>query len=59
VVGDSPSYWSRNGTETTSSLGAAERLLGNVLVWEREGRALRLQADIPRDKAIRIAESVR
>ncbi len=59
VVGDSPGYWSLNGTETTSPLGTAERLPGNVLVWERDGRALRLQADIPRDEAIRIAESVR
>ncbi len=59
VVGDSPGYWSLNGIGTTSSLGTAERLPGNVLVWERDGRALRLQADIPRDEAIQIAESVR
>lgn len=32
---------------------------GDVLIWERDGRALRLQAKVGRDKAIRIAESVR
>jgi hypothetical protein len=55
VDGD-PGYW-----------GPAERhlsqldrpLLGNVLFWEQSGVALRLEADVQKEQAIRIAESVR
>ncbi len=59
TVGDGRGYWSPGGIGTTSPLGTAEELPGNVLVWESDGRALRLQADISKDKAIQIAESVR
>jgi hypothetical protein len=34
-------------------------LAGNVLIWERGNRAFRLEADIDRDEAIRIAQSMR
>jgi hypothetical protein len=34
-------------------------LAGNVLVWQRGDRAFRLEADVDRDEAIRIAESMR
>ena len=34
-------------------------LAGNVLVWEQGRRAFRIEADIDRDEAIRIAESMR
>jgi hypothetical protein len=35
------------------------RLVGNVLLWERRPLTLRLEADISRDEALRIARSVR
>jgi hypothetical protein len=35
------------------------RLVGNVLLWERGPLTLRLEADISRDEALRIARSVR
>lgn len=34
-------------------------LLANVLLWERDGQALRIEADVPKEDAVRIAESVR
>jgi hypothetical protein len=33
------------------------RLAGNVLLWERGTRTLRLEADISKEEALRIAES--
>jgi hypothetical protein len=35
------------------------RLAGNVLLWEQEGLTLRLEANVPKDEAIRTASSVR
>ena len=35
------------------------RLVGNVLLWERRPLTLRLEADVSRDEALRIARSVR
>ena len=35
------------------------RLAGNVLLWEQEGLTLRLEANLPKDEAVRIASSVR
>ncbi len=35
------------------------RLSGNVLVWDQGGLLLRIEADIPRDEALRIASSTR
>lgn len=35
------------------------RLAGNVLLWERDGLLLRLEAEVGRDAAVRIAESAR
>ena len=34
------------------------RLVGNVLLWERGTRTLRLEADITKEKALQIAASV-
>jgi hypothetical protein len=42
-------YWSAGG----------HRLPGHVLLWEQGGVALRLEADVEKEHAIRIAESVR
>lgn len=52
-------YWVPNGGGTTSPLGTAERLPGNVLIWDRDGHAFRLQANVEKEEAIRLAESVR
>jgi hypothetical protein len=65
-VGVSPGVWldgaphavvsaARDGSEYEDMLWLA----GNVLVWERGGRAFRLEADVGRDDAIRIAEDTR
>jgi hypothetical protein len=35
------------------------RLAGNVLLWERDGVTYRLESSLPRDEALRIAESLR
>ena len=43
----------------THSLRQDPRLPGHVLLWEQGGVALRLEADVQKEQAIRIAESVR
>ena len=48
-VDGGPGYWSVAG----------RRLPGHVLLWEQGGLALRLEADVHKEQAIRIAESVR
>ena len=48
-VDGGPGYWSVAG----------HRLPGHVLLWEQGGVALRLEADVEKEQAIRIAESVR
>jgi Domain of unknown function (DUF4367) len=58
-VGGKSGYWVPAGRGVPSPIGRAEPLHGSVLLWEQEGLALRLEADIPRQEAIRIAESVR
>jgi hypothetical protein len=45
----------RDGDEYEETLWLA----GNVLVWERGGRAFRLEADIGKDDALRLAEDTR
>jgi len=59
-VGGKPGYWVSSGRGVPSPIGRSEaRLHGSVLLWEQESVALRLEADIPKQEAIRIAESVR
>jgi hypothetical protein len=59
-VGGKPGYWVPAGRGVPSPIGRAEeRLHGSVLLWEREGVALRLEAEIPKQEALRIAGSVR
>jgi hypothetical protein len=48
-VNGGPGYWR----------SAGHRLPGHVLLWKQGGVALRLEADVQREQAIRIAESVR
>jgi hypothetical protein len=47
------SYLDRNGTMQSEQV----RLAGNVLLWEHGTRTLRLEADISKEEALRIAES--
>ena len=58
-VGGKPGYWVPAGRGAPSPIGRTEeRLHGSVLLWERESIALRLEADISKQKAILIAESM-
>lgn len=50
-------YWARAESSTVPRRTGG--LPTNVLLWEREGRALRLESGLPRAEAIRLAESVR
>jgi len=64
TVGGQPGYWiqgahyftycDRQGEMRTEQV----RLAGNVLLWERAKSTLRLEADVSKDEALRIAESV-
>jgi hypothetical protein len=55
VDGD-PGYWGSAGRIPSAM---DPRLPSNVLLWEKGGYALRLEADLHKEHAIRIAESVR
>ena len=50
-------YWSPAGRRLPSPVD--RHLLGNVLLWEKGGVALRLEANLPKEQAVHIAESVR
>ena len=56
MVDGHPGYW---GPADRLPSTMDRRLLGNVLLWEQGGIALRLQANLQKEQAIRIAESVR
>ncbi len=58
-VADERGYWIPEGRRLRSQPGEAERLPGGALLWEREGRALLMRAELSKEEAIRIAESVR
>jgi hypothetical protein len=58
-VADERGYWIPDGRGLRSQPGEAERLPGGALLWEREGRALLMRAELSKEEAIRIAESVR
>jgi hypothetical protein len=55
-VDGGPGYWSPAGRVPSAM---DQRLPGNVLLWEQGGVALRLEADVQKEQAVRIAESVR
>jgi hypothetical protein len=55
-VNGAPGYWSATGRISSA---IDPRLPGHVLLWKQGGVALRLEADVQREQAIRIAESVR
>jgi hypothetical protein len=48
-------FFGTDGREYGETLAWA----GNVLVWERGSRSYRLQADVPRERAVEIARSLR
>ena len=56
TVGGGPGYWSAAG-RLPSTMGS--RPSGNVLLWEQGGVALRLETDVRKEQAVRIAESAR
>ena len=65
-VGPSPGAWIGGAPHTVYSAGRdgdeyeeSLWLAGNVLVWELGGRALRIEADIPKDEALRLARDTR
>jgi hypothetical protein len=56
MVDGHPGYW---GPAKRLPSEMDRRLLGNVLLWEQRGVALRLEANLSKEQAVRIAESVR
>jgi hypothetical protein len=58
-VGGGRGYWIPDGRRLASPDGRTWRPRADVLLWEREGRTLRLEADLPKSKIIRIAETTR
>ena len=58
-VGGGGGYWIPDGRRLAPPDHRTWRPRAGVLLWEREGRALRLEADLPKGEAIRIAESTR
>ena len=55
-VDEGPGYWSASGRIPSAM---DPRLPGPVLLWEQGGVALRLEANVQKEQAVRIAESVR
>jgi hypothetical protein len=55
-VDGGPGYWSPAG-RLPSPMN--RRLLGHILLWAQEGVTFRLEADVQKEQAVRIAESVR
>ena len=65
-VGDAPGFWLEGAPHAVYYVDEAGevvedtvRLAGNVLLWERDGVTYRLEADLPRERAIAIASSLR
>lgn len=58
-VGNGRGYWVPSGRRPPSSAKREGDLPGSVLFWEPGGLALRLEADVSKQEAIHIAESVR
>jgi hypothetical protein len=66
TVGGEPGYWFSGEPHFFTYQDASgalreeqTRLAGNTLIWQRGDLTLRLEGEIPRDEAIRIAESMR
>ena len=59
VVGGERRFWFPDGRLLRPQPGEIESLPGGALLWERGGVALLMRADVSREEAIRIAETVR
>lgn len=57
-VDGAPGYWSPAGRRLPSHVEQRDTLTGSLLFWERGGMALRLEADLSKEEAVRIAGSV-
>jgi hypothetical protein len=57
-IGGEEGYWVPPSGDSPG-VARSGGLLAGVLLWERDGQALRLEADVPKKEAVRIAESVR
>jgi hypothetical protein len=51
-------YWIPAARDLSSPIGRTGQLHGSTLLWEQEGRTLLLEADLPKEEELRIAESV-
>ena len=51
-------FWSPASGDSPQVVRSAG-LLSDVLLWERDGQALRIEANVSKEEAVRIAESVR
>ena len=58
-VGGRRGYWFPDGRRLDDQAGETGRLPGGALIWEKEGRTLLMRVNLPREEALRIAESVR
>ena len=65
-VGESDGFWISGGPhvflyrEPSGDIGEERmRLVGNTLIWQRDGLLLRLESDLPLEDAIELAESIR
>ncbi len=58
-VGGGHGYWVTGREKLPSPLDLSVHPTANVLVWEQGGLVLRLETELPRGEAIRLAESVR
>jgi hypothetical protein len=54
-----PGIWIEGAPHVVVLVNAPPRLVGNTLVWVREGRTLRIEGAAELDDALRIAESMR
>lgn len=52
-------YWVPSGRGLSSAVDRTEGVRGNVLLWEQEGLALRMETRVSKEEAVRIAGSVR
>jgi Domain of unknown function (DUF4367) len=66
TVGGEPGYWFSGEPHFFTYIDAAgrfreeqTRLAGNTLIWQRGDLTLRLEGELPKEEAIRIAESMR
>jgi hypothetical protein len=58
-VRDRQGYWIPPNHRTAPAVERTDGLPGSVLLWEREGLALRLETNLSKQESVRIAESLR